>query len=227
MIAGLYRLFRAQPRLAQLIWLALAADGMLALATMRWSLAFVALASLALSMAPLFLAKRIGIRLPLAFEAAIVAFVFATIFLGEAYDFYNRYPWWDVALHGGSALGFGLIGFLLIFMLFEGDRYAAPAWALSALAFAIAVTIGALWEIFEFAMDSAFGLNMQKSGLPDTMGDLIVDVIGAAIGAFCGFLFLRGREFGGLTGVLGQFVLLNRRMYRRLRERGERGGRRR
>ena len=29
--------------------------------------------------------------------------------------------------------------------------------------------IGAVWEIFEYGMDQTFGLNMQKSGLDDTM----------------------------------------------------------
>ena len=62
------------------------------------------------------------------------------------------------------------------------------------LAFAIAVTVGAMWEIFEFLMDLWFGLNMQKSGLTDTMGDLIVDVIGAGIASWIGYAYLRGKD---------------------------------
>ena len=73
-----------------------------------------------------------------------------SIFMGEAFDFYERVWWWDIGLHGLSAISFGLIGFLFVFMLFEGDRYAAPAMALGVLSFACAVTIGTLWEVFEF-----------------------------------------------------------------------------
>ncbi len=47
------------------------------------------------------------------------------------------------------------------------------------MAFSFAVSIGTLWEVFEFGMDILFGLSMQKSGVIDTMDDLIVDAIGA------------------------------------------------
>ena len=120
-----------QSRVALAVWATLVAAFFWALVAQRWSLAFVSAASLGLSILPLVMVRRVGIRLPVSFLAAIVLFVFATIFLGEAFDFYERFWWWDVALHGGSAMGFGLLGFLFVFMLFEGDRYAAPPWALA------------------------------------------------------------------------------------------------
>jgi hypothetical protein len=98
-------------------------------------------------------------------------------------------------------------------MLFEGDRYAAPPWALAMLAFCVGLSIGTLWEIFEFTMDQTFGMNMQKSGLVDTMKDLIIDTAGAAIGAFSGYLYLKGLQMGGLSHVLDQFVQANKRFY--------------
>ncbi|WP_456390486.1 hypothetical protein [Profundibacter sp.] len=64
-------------------------------------------------------------------------------------------------------------------------------------------------------MDQLFGLAMQKSGLMDTMWDLIVDIIGAAIGAASGFGYLKGREHRGLPGMIGEFVAKNRRLFRR------------
>lgn len=208
---------RSHPYVTQVVWATLFVAILAALVTARWSLAFVALATLVLSLLPVLAANRFGIRLPVRFVAGVVIFVFATIFLGEAFDFYNRFWWWDIALHGGSAVGFGLIGFLFVFMLFEGDRYAAPAWAVAFAGFCFGLTIGTVWEIFEFAMDQIFGLNMQKSGLIDTMGDLILNMIGAAIGAFSGFLYLKGHHLGGLTGVLQEFVQKNRRFFRKLR----------
>lgn len=211
-----WRNLRAQPLAVQLIWAALAVEFLAALWEGQWPLAAVALITFVLTLAPMVLVGRIGIRLPTAFLVGITGFIFATIFLGEAFDFYNRYWWWDVLLHGGSALGFGLIGFLFVFTLFKGDRFAAPAWALALIAFTVAVTIGALWEIFEFAMDSLFGFNMQKSGLVDTMGDLIVDVIGASIGALAGYFYLKGRG-GGFSALFEDFVHRNRRLFRKFR----------
>lgn len=205
--------FQNQNVIVKLIWAGLLVAVCVALFTTRWSLAFVALVTFALTLFPTFFVERFQIKLPQSFIVLIVSFVFATIFLGEAFDFYERYWWWDITMHGASAIGFGLIGFLFVFMLFEGDRYRAPPVALSFIAFCIAVTIGAAWEIFEFSMDQIFGLNMQKSGLLDTMGDLIVDMIGAAIGAIAGFFFLKRWRFIGLAYMIRDFVRTNRHFY--------------
>ncbi len=206
---------RQQSIIVQVIWAALAIEFVLAVFSGLWSSAFVAAITFVLSLLPIFVARRAGVHLPTSFFAAIVIFIFATIFLGEAFDFYNRYWWWDVALHSGSAMAFGLVGFLLVFMLFEGDRYAAPPWAIAFFAFCFAVMIGVIWEIFEFAMDQNFGLNMQKSGLVDTMWDFIVNTIGAIIGAALGFFYLKDWYLGGLTGPIGQFIKDNKRFFRK------------
>src|SRR5690606_28694535 len=58
-------------------------------------------------------------------------------------------------------------------------------------AFTFSLSLGALWEIFEFGMDQIFGLNMQKSGLVDTMWDLIVDTLGAATISIMGYFHLK------------------------------------
>ncbi|MCF6315272.1 MAG: hypothetical protein L3J30_03065 [Marinosulfonomonas sp.] len=204
-----------QSYVVYLIWAVLVVELVASLLNGHYSLAFIALATLTLSFAPVLFADRFKIQLPIHFFAGIVLFLFGTIYLGEVFDFYERYWWWDVLMHGGSAMGFGLIGFIFVFILFEGDKYAAPHWALALMAFCIAITIGALWEVFEFAMDQIFGLNMQKSGLMDTMWDFIVNIIGAAIGAAAGFGYLKGREHRGLSGMIGEFVAKNRRLFRR------------
>ncbi len=205
--------------LRRLIQVLLAVAAVAGVVEARWSLVMVSLATLVLSFLPVYFARWMGIQLPKSFLAAIAVFVFATIFLGEVFDFYNRYWWWDIALHFGSAVTFGLFGFLFIFMLFEGDRYAAPPLAIAFLSFCVAITVGVVWEIFEFFMDRAFGMNMQKSGLVDTMFDLVVDTLGAALGALTGYLYLKGQQFGGLGKALAEFVQLNRRIYQKLQGR--------
>ena len=209
--------FRQQSLIVFAIWGFLVLAFLAALVTFNWSLAFIAVITFVLSLLPVLFANRFEIRLPHGFFAAIVMFIFGTIFLGEAFGFYERYWWWDVVLHMGSAVGFGLIGFVFMLMLFEGDRYAAPPLAMAFFAFCFAIAIGTLWEVFEFAMDQLFGLNMQKSGLVDTMADLIVDGLGAFIGAAAGFAWLKGQEQGSLTGQIAQFVRENRGWFRRLR----------
>ena len=181
----------------------------------RWSIAFVAFATLMLSLVPILLAERYSIKLPLPFLIATSLFIFGSIFLGEAFDFYERLWWWDLALHGSSAIGFGLIGFLFVFMLFEGDRFAAPPAALGLIAFCFAITVGAVWEIFEYLMDISFGLNMQKSGVHDIMTDLIIDAVGAMIAGLSGYFYLIRYRVGWLPSLIEEFVRLNRDFYRK------------
>lgn len=204
------------------LWSALLAVTVGAIVFGRWSLSFVSGATLVLSLVPVFLARRLRIALPVPLIVAIIAFVFASIFLGEAFEFYERFWWWDLALHGFSAVGFGMIGFLLTLMLFEGDTFAAPPWAIALIAFAIAMTVGSLWEIFEFLMDQGFGLNMQKSGLVDTMGDLMINAAGGGVAALSGHAFLRNRRGGIFRGLLHQFITRNKRFYRLWRDRRNR-----
>ncbi|MEM8800930.1 MAG: hypothetical protein AAGF55_00175 [Pseudomonadota bacterium] len=201
------------------IWWGLALSAVVALIFGRFSLAFVSTATLCLSLLPLALAHRLSVRLPVSFLLFITVFVFASIFLGEAFDFYNRVWWWDLALHGSAAIGFGFLGFLFVFMLFEGDHLAAPPSALAFITFCVAMTLGACWEVFEFAMDQTFGLNMQKSGLLDTMGDLIVNGVGAVFASLVGFLYVRYRAVGVLSRPLEQFIHLNKTYYRKALDR--------
>lgn len=207
---------RDQGWVAYSIWAVLIFEISFCVVTARWSGAFVAAATLVISLLPVIFAERFRVKLPLGFIGLIVLFVFSTIFLGEAFNFYERYWWWDVLLHGGSAVGFGLIGFIFVFIMFQGDRFLAPPLAVSFVAFCLAATIGMVWEIFEFFMDQVFGMNMQKSGLIDTMWDLIVDMIGASIGSFAGYLYLKGDSNGRLTSLIAEFVNKNKRLFRKI-----------
>ncbi|MCM2562125.1 hypothetical protein M8756_08150 [Lutimaribacter sp. EGI FJ00015] len=211
-------MFAEQTWVAKGIWALLVLFLLDALFVGNWPLAFVSLATLVLSLAPVYMARWARIVVPPSFVAAIVLFVGGTLFLGEVFGFYERFWWWDLVMHAGSAVGFGLIGFILIFMMFQGDRFAAPAVAIAFFAFCFALAIGALWEIFEFGMDQAFGLNMQKSGLMDTMGDLIVDTLGALVGAGSGWAYLKWQSKGGLARIIDDFVARNPRFFSRFKK---------
>jgi len=70
-------------------------------------------------------------------------------------------------------------------------------------AFGFAVSLGVIWEIYEFAADSILQTNMQKFALEngeqligrlalaDTMKDLIVDMIGAFVVSAIGYMSLK------------------------------------
>ncbi|MCF7668996.1 MAG: hypothetical protein K9N48_04375 [Verrucomicrobia bacterium] len=166
---------------------------------------------------PVILGKRFQVGIPAEFEFLAVIFIYASLFLGEVRGYYTRFWWWDVVLHSGSAFLLGIVGFLLVFVLNEKkeiELHMKPGFV-ALFAFMFAIGLGALWEIFEFAMDQIFGLNMQKSGLMDTMWDLIVDSVGALIIAILGYGYLKkmeGRYF--LVRWIQAFIEKNPKLFK-------------
>lgn len=204
-----------QPWPLKAIWLVLLAEAAVALFNAEWVVAFAALGTAALTLVPIYVQRVIDVHIPAGFLVAIAAFLMATLFLGEVRDFYERIWWWDIMLHIGSAVAFGLVGVILMLILVKGNRLTAAPITVSFFAFCFAVMIGVLWEILEFTMDQTLGTNTQKSGLDDTMWDLVVDCLGAAIGAAAGWVYLKDGEGWALTATLKDFVRGNRHLFAR------------
>ena len=188
-----------------LSWALLAGTAAFSLYTQNWDTFFLSLMVFALTLLPFLFQSFSKFTLPRGLVGAIVFFMVATILLGEAGNFYERFWWWDAALHTFSAIGISIMGMLIVLFLIRGDRIRAhPAFMLVLMAFSFAVSIGTIWEIFEFGMDQIVGTNMQKSGLVDTMYDLIVDVVGSAIGASAGYIYLKAKGHG--SGLLSNTI---------------------
>lgn len=157
----------------------------------QWMNMFLTASVIALSALPAVMERRFNVSTPPEFELLAILFVFASLFLGEVRGYYLRYWWWDAVLHTGSGLLLGLVGFLLVYVLNQTERielHMKPSF-IALFAFVFAMAMGCIWEIFEFGMDSLLGLNMQKSGLQDTMWDLIVDAFGALVMGIAGYLY--------------------------------------
>lgn len=181
------------------------------------------LAIMATTSAPLIFGRRLPVRIPLEYELLAILFVFASLFLGEFRHYYERFWWWDMALHTTSGLLLGVLGFLLVYVLNENKRidlHMRPRFV-ALFAFMFAVSVGAIWEIFEFAMDQFFGTQMQKpmlgdaSGLTDTMWDLILDVLGAALICCFGWWNMRQNSHSFLDRWIENFIENNPRFFLR------------
>lgn len=160
----------------------------------RWLGAFSGAVVLLLTFAPAMLEHRLQLTLPVEFTLLTCVILYASFALGEIQDYYEKIWWWDLALHGLSALTMGMIGFLCIYVFHMTNRiHIAPGW-LATITFTLAVSVGTLWEIFEFLADLWLGLNMQKSGLDDTMTDLMINATGAALAALMGFFYVRDKD---------------------------------
>ena len=186
-----------------------------------WMNAAVAAGILLLTFVPTHFANRIKVKIPPEFEVMTVAFIFASLFLGETRKYYSRFWWWDIALHTTSGVLLGLLGLLLVYVLNETPRvdlHMRPGFV-AFFAFCFALATGAVWEMFEFWMDQFFGMNMQKpmlgdpSGLTDTMIDLIVDAVGALVVSIAGYLYMKRGNDSIIDRGIRRFIQRNPRLF--------------
>ena len=171
--------------------------------------AFLSLLTFVLTLLPFIVKKRHKIELPEEVQIIIVLFIYAGIFLGGVREFYYKFWWWNYLLHTVSGIGLGFAGFLILYSLYKSGKLKASPFLIAFFSFCFGLAIGALWEIFEFSMDSFLGLNMQKArnlekvygyfdiklGILDTMWDLILDSLGALIASISGYFYLKKKEF--------------------------------
>lgn len=125
---------------------------------------FLCVLTLFLFLVPSFIEKRIHIDIPDTLETIILLFIFSAEILGEIKEYYILFPYWDTILHTINGFLAAAIGFSLIDILNKNDKFAislSPVFV-ALVAFCFSMTIGVVWEFFEFSMDHFLGFDMQK-----------------------------------------------------------------
>ena len=208
---------------------------------------------LVLFMLPSMLERSLHIDLPDTLEIVILLFIFAAEILGEIQSFYITFPYWDTMLHTMNGFLCAAIGFALVDLLNRNERVSLnlSPFFMAVVAFCFSMTIGVIWEFFEFSMDQLLLMDMQKDtiintistvnldpdhgtktvvirgiqdvilvledgtqmplglggyldvGLADTMEDLFVNFIGAAVFSPIGFFYVKTR---GKSRIAPQFI---------------------
>lgn len=157
---------------------------------------------------PSIISKKWKISIPSTMYMIYIIFLYAAIFLGEVRDFYYRIPHWDTILHTFSGAALGALGFSVVSLLNKQEKLNVnlSPFFVALFSFCFAITMGVIWEIYEFSFDGLLHLNMQKfalengvnlvgrAALCDTMKDLIVDSIGALTTSILGYISLKYKK---------------------------------
>ena len=185
----------------------------------HYLLSFSSILVFIISSLPQVLSRKYKLKIPPEFDFMVVLFIFITLYLGNIQSFYEKFWWWDILLHTSSGFMLGIVGFLMIFILNERTDISLDIKPnfMAIFAFAFAVSLGVVWEIFEFAMDQIFNMNMQASGLVDTMWDLIVDSIGALVISILGAIYYKRMNHESfLEKWLNKFIRNNPKLFKRV-----------
>ena len=187
---------------------------------------------------PSFVERKLHIDVPNTLEVIILLFIFAAEILGEIQEYYLIFSFWDTMLHTLNGFLMAAIGIAMVDILNRSRKFKvrlSPAFV-AVVAFCFSMTIGVLWEFFEYGVDNLLHMDMQKDtvisavtsvmlnpegknsavtvpiesivingepwagyidiGLHDTMKDLLVNFIGAAVFSLIGMLYIMGRGKG-------------------------------
>ena len=138
---------------------------------------FLCALSLVLLIMPSIISRRLKIVLPDTLEIVILLFIFAAEILGELNSFYVRVPHWDTMLHTINGFLCAAIGFALVDMMNRNDRFTfqlSPLY-LAIVSFCFSMTVGVLWEFFEFSGDYFLGMDMQKDTIVTAIHSVNLD----------------------------------------------------
>lgn len=125
---------------------------------------FLCILTLLLFNIPLLVDRTLNIKIPALLEGIVIVFIFCAEILGELGSFYTKIPWWDTVLHTVNGFLMAAIGFTMIDLLNNSPRFhfhLSPIFV-AFVAFCFSMTVGVVWEFFEFGMDMVAHTDMQK-----------------------------------------------------------------
>lgn len=162
---------------------------------------------------PNILTKKLKWHIPTLFYVLYMLFLYLSIFVGEVAKFYYKVHLWDDLLHLSSSMMLAMLGFSLVDILNEKNTYVKLSpFFVSLFACTFSLSMGAIWEIFEFTFDHFLGFNMQKfavessdgvtilsdlvghAALSDTMTDIIIDFTGAVVISVIGYISVKRKK---------------------------------
>ena len=138
---------------------------------------FVCFLTLILFIVPYIIERKFKIDIPDFLETVILLFIFSAEILGELNSFYTLFPGWDTILHTVNGFIMGAIGLSLIELLNNSKKTKiklSPIFV-AIVSFCFSMTIGVCWEFFEFGMDIAFEMDMQKDYIVSEISSVTFD----------------------------------------------------
>ncbi len=137
---------------------------------------FFCLVALVLFTMPAIIEDTFQIEFPTIMEVLIYLFIYAAWILGELNNFYELFPYWDTILHTFNGFLCAGLGFSFIDILNKrSSKFNLSPLYLALAAFSFSMSIGVMWEFFEFSMDRIFLTDMQKDEIVENISTVYLD----------------------------------------------------
>ncbi len=174
----------------------------------KWPLAIISICILLIIYATRYFLKRQKLKIPIHIEIIAIVFIYASFYLGDGNEFYEKIFWWDMMLHFISGVIFGIIGFGILYILYQNKKLKAGPFFMAFFSFVFAVAWGAIWEIIEYLLDVMifFETKYMQTNLENTMRDLILDSAGAALAATWGYFHIKIKNTVLFDKFIGRLI---------------------
>ena len=138
---------------------------------------FLSVLTLLLLYIPSWLQVKLRIEIPIGLEISILCFIFAAEILGEINAFYIVIPGWDTILHTLNGFLCAAVGFSLVLLLNDNEKltFDLSPFFLALVAFCFSMTVGVMWEFFEFGVDRFLNFDMQKDPIVNMVSSVMLD----------------------------------------------------
>ena len=174
----------------------------------RYLILTVSLIGLLVTFLPAIFARVFKTELPASFEIITLLFVYGILYVGEVRGIYEQFWIVGFLLRLLASVIFGFVGLAVAYALYKQEKVRGPPVAIAFFAFCFAVSVGALWEVFEFVLDNTLGFRLQKGGF-DIMKDLISYFVGASIVAIAGYVYLKRGRINLISALVEKVVERN------------------
>lgn len=138
---------------------------------------FLSVLTLLLLYIPSWLQVKLRIEIPIGLEISILCFICAAEILGEINAFYIVIPGWDTILHTLNGFLCAAVGFSLVLLLNDNEKltFDLSPFFLALVAFCFSMTVGVMWEFFEFGVDRFLNFDMQKDTIVNMVSSVMLD----------------------------------------------------
>lgn len=122
--------------------------------------------------------KIFKVEIPKTLEFSYLIFIFLGHFLGSIVDLYHKVYWYDTFVHFLSGILVSMLATFIVNKKIKSDFI----FIIFVLSFSTFIALD--WEIFEFMSDKLFNADAQnviKTGVTDTMQDMIVALLASLL----------------------------------------------
>ena len=103
-----------------------------------------------IALTPYIFERVAHLKIPSGLSISLITFCFCALILGDVADFYGRFVWWDLLLHGLSGILLGISAYIILNAICRkvtsGNVHNPPTTFSAIWIICFVLGIGALWE---------------------------------------------------------------------------------